>query len=150
MSQAAPTLKRVLRRRDLVLYGLVILGPTAPYPVYGIVQQLSRGHAALGYLVAMVAVLFTAASYGKMSGAFPSAGSTYTYARRALSEHIGFLAGWAMILDYVLIPLVSIIYAALTAHRLVTGHSLRSVGDFVFGSADRNQCAGHSRDGARE
>jgi putrescine importer len=119
VSQSAPALKRVLSRRDLVLYGLVILGPTAPYPVYGIVQQLSHGHAALGYLVAMVAVLFTAASYGKMSGAFPSAGSTYTYARRALNEHVGFLAGWAMILDYVLIPLVSIIYAALTAHRLL-------------------------------
>jgi putrescine importer len=67
----------------------------------------------------MVAVLFTAASYGKMSGTFPTAGSTYTYVRRALNEHIGFLAGWSMILDYVLIPLVSIIYAALTAHRLV-------------------------------
>ncbi len=119
MSQSTPSLRRVLSRRDLVLYGLVILGPTAPYPVYGIVQQLSRGHAALAYLVAMAAVLFTAASYGKMSGAFPSAGSTYTYARRALNEHVGFLAGWAMILDYVLIPLVSIIYAALTAHRLL-------------------------------
>lgn len=119
MSAAPTSLRRVLSRRDLVLYGLVILGPTAPYPVYGIVQQLSRGHAALGYLVAMVAVLFTAASYGKMSGAFPSAGSTYTYARRALNEHVGFFAGWAMLLDYLLIPLVSIIYAALTAHRLL-------------------------------
>ena len=54
-----------------------------------------------------------------MSGAFPSAGSTYTYARRALNEQVGFLAGWAMILDYILIPLVSIIYAALTAQRLL-------------------------------
>jgi amino acid transporter len=97
----------------------VILTPTAPYPVYGIVQQTSRGHAALSYLVAMVAMLFTAASYGKMSGAFPSAGSTYTYAQRALNEHVGFLAGWAMMLDYFLIPLLSIIYAALTATRLV-------------------------------
>jgi len=54
-----------------------------------------------------------------MSSAFPSAGSTYTYARRALNPHIGFLAGWAMILDYFLIPLLSVIYAALTANRLV-------------------------------
>ncbi len=102
-----------------MLYGLVILTPTAPYPIYGIVQQLSRGHAALAYLVALVAMMFTAASYGKMSAAFPSAGSTYTYARRALNENAGFLAGWAMILDYILIPLVSIIYAALTAQRLL-------------------------------
>lgn len=111
--------KRVLSRGDLILYGLVILTPTAPYPVYGIVQQVSHGHAALSYLVAMVAMLFTAASYGKMSGAFPSAGSTYTYAQRSLNEHVGFLAGWAMILDYFLIPLLSVIYAALTAARLL-------------------------------
>ena len=116
---AGPTLKRVLTRRDLILYGLVILTPTAPYPVYGIVQQTSHGHAALSYLVAMVAMLFTAASYGKMSGAFPSAGSTYTYAQQALNPHVGFLAGWAMILDYFLIPLLSVVYAALTANRML-------------------------------
>src|SRR5215471_12670424 len=98
--------KRVLYRRDLILYGLVILTPTAPYPVYGIVQQTSHGHAALSYLVAMAAMLFTAASYGKMSSVFPSAGSTYTYVQNAFSPHAGFLAGWAMILDYFLIPLV--------------------------------------------
>jgi amino acid transporter len=66
----------------------------------------------------MVAMLFTAASYGKMSGAFPSAGSTYTYAQKALHPNIGFIAGWAMILDYFLIPLVSVVYVALTANRL--------------------------------
>jgi putrescine importer len=114
-----PRFRRVLSRTDLILYGLVILTPTAPYPVFGIVQQVSHGHAALSYLVAMVAMMFTAASYGKMSGAFPAAGSTYTYAQRALSEHIGFLAGWAMILDYFLIPLLSVIYASLTAARLL-------------------------------
>jgi amino acid transporter len=114
-----PEFKRVLSLRDLILYGLVILTPTAPYPVYGIVQQVSHGHAALAYLVAMVAMLFTAASYGKMAGAFPAAGSTYTYAQRSLNEHVGFLAGWAMILDYFLIPLLSVVYAALTAGRLL-------------------------------
>jgi len=114
-----PQFKRVLSLRDLILYGLVILTPTAPYPVFGIVQQASHGHAALSYLVAMVAMMFTAASYGKMSGAFPTAGSTYTYAQRALNEHIGFLAGWGMILDYFLIPLLSVIYASLTLSRLL-------------------------------
>ncbi|MBE0660491.1 MAG: APC family permease [Bryobacteraceae bacterium] len=117
--QAAPHFRRVLSRRDLVLYGLVILTPTAPYPVFGIVQQLSGGHAALAYVVAMVAMFFTAASYAKMSAVFPSAGSTYTYAQRGLNPHAGFLAGWAMILDYFLIPLLSVIYASLTAERLL-------------------------------
>ena len=114
-----PTLKRILTRRDLVLYGLVLLGPTAPYPVYGIVQQTSHGHAVLAYLVAMLAMLFTALSYGRMSGAFPSAGSTYTYSQKALNAQIGFLAGWAMLLDYFLIPLLSVVYSALTANRTI-------------------------------
>ena len=113
-----PSVKRVLTRADLILYGLVILTPTAPYPVYGIIQQESRGHAAISYLVAMIAMLFTAGSYAKMATAYPSAGSTYTYVQRSLNPYLGFLAGWAMILDYFLIPLESIIYAALTAARL--------------------------------
>jgi len=113
------TLKPVMSLRALVLYGLVILTPTAPFPVFGLVQQTSRGHAVLSYVIAMVAMLFTAMSYGKMSGAFPSAGSTYTYASKTLHPFIGFLAGWSMILDYMLIPLLSVIYAALTANRMM-------------------------------
>lgn len=119
LGESDASLRRVLSRGDLILYGLVLLGPTAAYPVFGIVQQTSRGHAALSFAVAMVAMLFTALSYGKMSGAFPSAGSTYTYASRAFDPHVGFLAGWAMILDYLLIPLLSVIYAALTANRML-------------------------------
>ena len=114
-----PRFRRVLSRRDLIIYGLVILTPTAPYPVYGIVQQVSHGHAALCYLAAMLAMMFTALSYGRMAGAFPAAGSTYTYVQRGLGAHVGFLAGWGMILDYFFIPLLSVIYAALTAERLL-------------------------------
>jgi putrescine importer len=118
---AAPSsgLRRVLSRKDLVIYGLTIITPTAVYPVLGIVQQTSNGHASLTYLTALIGMIFTAFSYGSMAAAFPSAGSTYTYARRALHDYVGFLAGWSMILDYVLIPLLSGVYVALTAARLV-------------------------------
>ena len=112
-------LRRVLTRSDLVIYGLTILTPTAAFPVFGIVQQVSGGQAALAYVAAMVAMLFTAFSYGRMAAAFPAAGSTYTYAQRALEPHIGFLAGWSMILDYVLVPLLSAVYVSLTAARLL-------------------------------
>lgn len=112
-------LRRVLSRSDLIIYGLTIITPTAAYPVIGIVQQMSNGHAALTYLAAVVAMLFTAMSYGSMAAAFPSAGSTYTYAKKGLHDYVGFLAGWSMILDYVLIPLLSGVYVALTAARLV-------------------------------
>ncbi|MBS1827491.1 MAG: APC family permease [Acidobacteria bacterium] len=119
MKSKEPSLRRVLSRRDLIVYGLVILTPTAPYPVFGTVQQISGGHATLSYLVAMVAMLFTAASYARMAAAFPVAGSTYCFVQRGWNEHLGFLAGWAMLLDYFLIPLLSIVYAALTAARLL-------------------------------
>jgi amino acid transporter len=79
-----PQLRRVLTQTDLIIYGLTIITPTATYPMFGIVQQVSLGHAALSYLIAMVAMLFTAVSYGRMTAAFPVAGSTYTYAQRAL------------------------------------------------------------------
>ncbi len=113
------TIRRVLRRRDLILFGLVIVGPTAVYPVYGIIQTVSHGQAAFSYLVAMVAMLFTATSYGRMSNVYPSAGSTYTYVQQSFNPYIGFLAGWAMMLDYFLLPLIGIIYPALTAARLL-------------------------------
>ena len=114
----APRLRRVLSRADLVIYGLTIITPTAAYPVFGILQQMSQGHAALSFLAAVIAMLLTALSYGRMAAAFPSAGSTYTYARRSLHDYAGFIAGWAMLLDYVLVPMLSAIYVTLTAARL--------------------------------
>lgn len=114
-----PQLQRVLTRSDLVFYGLTIITPTAVYPIFGIVQQVSKGHAALAYVIAMVAMLFTAISYGRMAAAFPVAGSTYTYAQNALHSHVGFLAGWSMILDYVLVPLLSAVFVSITATRLL-------------------------------
>src|SRR5665213_2768387 len=82
-------IRRVLTRWDLILFGLVILSPTAVYPVYGIIQSVSHGQAALSYLVAMVAMLFTAASYGRMSTVYPSAGSTYTYVQQTFTPSVG-------------------------------------------------------------
>jgi len=115
----APQLKRCLSRADLTIYGLAILTPTAVYPVFGVIQQASNGHTALSYLAAMAAMLFTAVSYGRMATAFPVAGSTYSYSTRGLHPIAGFLAGWGILLDYVLVPLLSTIFVSLTAERLV-------------------------------
>ena len=112
-------LKRVLSRGDLVLFGITFVGPTAPFPVFGIVSSISRGHMVLAYLIAMAAMLLTALSYARMVEAFPVAGSAYSYARRTLHPLAGFLTGWLMLLDYSLIPLMSVIYGALTATRFV-------------------------------
>lgn len=110
--------KRVLTLGDLVLFGLAFIGPTAPYSMFGIATVKSQGHLPLVYLLAMFAMSFTAFSYGRLAATWPEAGSTYTYVTRGLHPTIGFFAGWAMILDYLLIPMLSVIFVALTANKI--------------------------------
>ena len=100
-----PRFKRVLTLWDLIFYGIVLIMPIAPIPLFGIAQQLSRGHFVTTILIAMVAMMLTAVSYGRMAALYPTAGSAYTYVGRGLHPHLGFITGWAMILDYVIQPL---------------------------------------------
>ncbi|MEO6912148.1 MAG: APC family permease [Edaphobacter sp.] len=119
-SSANPTeLKRVLGLWDLVFYGIVLIQPIAAVGLFGIAQQMSRGHMVTTVLIAMCVMMLTAVSYGRMAAVYPSAGSAYTYVSRGLNAHLGFLAGWAMVLDYLILPIVSTVYAALTLTRLV-------------------------------
>ncbi len=111
--------KRVLSLWDLVLFGLAFVTPTAPYAMFGIASVKSSGHLPLVYLIAMVAMSLTAISYGRMAAAYPESGSTYAYASKALNPAIGYFAGWGMILDYLLIPMLSLIFLGLTASKLV-------------------------------
>ena len=116
-----PHLRRVLSLWDLFLYGIVSVTPSAPITVFGLALLKSRGHAVDTILIAMVAMLLTAVSYGRMAAVYPSAGSAYAYVGRGLNPHLGFLAGWAMLLDYLVIPTICAIFAALTIQRAVTG-----------------------------
>ncbi|MGB7593181.1 MAG: APC family permease [Terriglobia bacterium] len=102
-------------------FGLMFVGPTAPYVFYGIGAVLSRGHFALVYLIALAAVSFTGMSYARMAAAYPEAGSTYAYVSRSLNSVLGYLAGWAMILDYVLMPMLCVIILGVTAKKLLPG-----------------------------
>ena len=92
--------------------------PSAPVTVFGLALVMSKGHAVDTILVAMVAMVFTGFSYGRMAALYPSAGSAYTYVGRGLNPHLGFLAGWAMLLDYVVIPLFCVIYGSLAIQRM--------------------------------
>jgi amino acid transporter len=111
---------RKLQTRDLIVYGIVLIQPIAPVGIFGIANTLSKGHVTTTILIAMVAMMITALSYGRLAAVYPSAGSAYTYVGHAFHPLAGFLVGWAMFLDYLVIPVVSTIYAALTLHRLVS------------------------------
>lgn len=114
-------LKRSLGLLDLVVYGLVFISPIAPWAVFGFVYNLSKGMAPLVYLIGLVAMLFTALSYMTMVRAVPSAGSVYAYAGRALAPWVGFLAGWVLLLDYLLIPALGFVIAAVAMHEVLPG-----------------------------
>jgi len=114
---SAPRLKRVLTLWDLIFYGIVLIQPIAPVPLYGVAQKLSDGHFATIILIAMFAMLITAVSYGRMAALYPTAGSAYTYVGKGLNPHLGFLAGWAMILDYLLQPLINTVWISTALHE---------------------------------
>ena len=111
--------RRVLTLWDLVVYGVVLIQPIAPVGIFGVALKISNGHAVTTILIAMVAMMLTAVSNGRMAAVYPSAGSAYTYVGRGFGPYAGFLVGWAMFLDYLIIPVVNVIYGALTIHRLL-------------------------------
>jgi putrescine importer len=118
-SQEPPRLRRVLGLADLIFYGIVLIQPIGAVGPFGLANKMSFGHVTATILIALVAMMLTALSYGRMAGLYPAAGSAYTYVGRGLNPYLGFIAGWAMFLDYLVIPIVSIVYGALSLQRVV-------------------------------
>lgn len=104
-------LVRTLSTWDLLIYGLIFIVPIAPFGIFGAVYSGSGGMVAAAYLVGAVAMTFTALSYAAMSRAFPVAGSVYAYAGRGLHPVAGFMGGWMILLDYILVPALLYIVA---------------------------------------
>ena len=116
---ATPHLKRVLGLWDLIFYGIVLIQPIAAIGLFGIASKVSKGHMSTTLLIAMAGMMLTAISYGRMASLYPSAGSAYTYVGKGLNSYFGFMAGWAMFLDYLIVPVINTVYACLTLQRLI-------------------------------
>lgn len=99
--------KRVLGVPSLVLFGLVYMVPLTVFTTYGIVTQVTGGRVPVAYLITLVAMVFTARSYARMSVAYPYAGSAYVYTQRSFGGAVGFLSGWALLLDYLFLPMIN-------------------------------------------
>ena len=111
-------LRRALSVWDLVIYGMVFMVPIAPFGVFGFVYKDAKGMVPLAYLVGLVGMFFTAMSYASMSRAFPVAGSVYSYVGRGLHEAAGFLAGWLILLDYILVPALLYVFSTVALRPL--------------------------------
>ena len=112
-------LDRALSLGDLIVYGMIFMVPIAPFSVFGFVREDARGMVVLAYLIGLAGMLFTALSYAAMSRAFPLAGSVYAYVQRGLHETAGFLAGWLILLDYILIPALLYLFSAAALQPLL-------------------------------
>ncbi|NVZ68882.1 APC family permease [Pseudomonas costantinii] len=98
-------LQRTLSLGSVVLFGIAYMTPIIVLGTFGILAQSTAGMVPAAYLAALVAMFFTAMSYGRMASAFPVAGSAYSYVRKAISPKLGFIAGWAVLLDYLFLPM---------------------------------------------
>jgi putrescine importer len=117
--KTAPGLRRSLKLGHLILYGIIIIQPTAPMSIYGVVSNAARGHVVTTILIAMVAMLFTAVSYGRMARIYPSAGSAYTYVGKEIHPLAGYVVGWAMLMDYLLNPIICAIWCSAAAQNVL-------------------------------
>ncbi len=108
---ATPNTSRVELRKTLTLVPVVMMGlaymqPMTLFDTFGIVSGMTDGHVPTAYAFALIAILFTALSYGKLVRRYPSAGSAYTYAQKSISPTVGFMVGWSSLLDYLFAPMI--------------------------------------------
>jgi putrescine importer len=120
-TDTGPRLRRTLTLWDLILYGVIVIQPVAPMSVFGVLSERGHGHVVTAILIAMVAMLFTGISYGRMARAYPSAGSAFTYVAQEIHPSIGYVTGWSMVMDYMLNPLICTIWCAQQAHAFAPG-----------------------------
>src|SRR5580658_580148 len=118
---SAPRLRRTLTLWDLILYGVIVIQPVAPMSVFGVLSNKGHGHVVTTILIAMIAMLFTAISYGRMARVYPSAGSAYTYVAQEMHSALGYVVGWGMVMDYLLNPLICTAFCAKAAMNIFPG-----------------------------
>lgn len=120
-------LKRSLSLWQVVIMGLAYMTPMVVFDTFGIVSGETNGHVPAAYVIALIGMLFTAVSYGKLVRVFPQAGSAYTYTQKAMNRHLGFLVGWSSLLDYLFLPMVNALLTKLYLNALFP-----SVPDFIW------------------
>ncbi|MFP5112930.1 APC family permease [Bacillaceae bacterium C204] len=120
-------LKRSLKLWQVVIMGLAYMTPMVVFDTFGIVSGVTEGHVPTAYIIALIGMLFTASSYGKLVKVFPQAGSAYTYTQKAINRNLGFLVGWSSLLDYLFLPMVNALLTKLYLNALFP-----SVPDFIW------------------
>ncbi|MGI6736882.1 MAG: APC family permease [Anaerovoracaceae bacterium] len=106
LNEEQTKLKRTMTLPLVIMFGLAYLAPTVVFNYYGLFETSTKGMYALALIITTIVMVFTALSYTRMVKAYPVAGSAYTYVAKSVQPHVGFLAGWLMLLDYILLPMI--------------------------------------------
>nr|WP_315205501.1 APC family permease [uncultured Albidiferax sp.] len=106
------TLQRTLGLSSVVMFGLAYMTPIIVLGTFGILADATHGVVSGAYALALAAMVMTAHSYGLLAAEFPTAGSAYTYARKCINDKVGFMVGWAVLLDYLFLPMVIWLFGA--------------------------------------
>lgn len=114
MEKRPQTLNRTLTLAPVTLFGIAYMTPAVVFTTFGVLSETTHGLIVSAYLVTIIAMLFTAYSYSQMIKAFPVAGSAYTYTRKSIGAHLGFMVGWVLLLDYVFLPMAICVLTAYT------------------------------------
>lgn len=102
-----PQLVRLFGTGSLLMFGLAYLVPLTVFTTFGYVTRITEGHLPLAYVVTSAAMLFTAFSYASLVREMPVAGSAFVYSREAFGKWFGFVTGWTLLLDYILLPAIN-------------------------------------------
>lgn len=118
-------LSRVLKLPSVVFFGVAYMAPITIFTTYGLVTEMTHGMLSLTYTIATLAMMFTAMSYRHMVKAYPIAGSVYTYTQRSINPHVGFMGGWGILLDYILLPMFNYVAVGLYMSILIPEVSVK-------------------------
>jgi len=118
-----------------------------------VLSERGKGHVVTAILIAMVAMLFTGISYGRMARAYPSArfGVSLRGAGDS-SEHSGTSLAGGMVMDYMLNPLICTIWCAQQAHDFAPALPVWGWKVFfaaIFTAAEHSGCKKHRRGSMR-
>ncbi|SEM87811.1 APC family permease [Paenibacillus sp. OV219] len=109
-------LQQNLSLHHIVFLGLAWMTPMIYFSIYGIAYEAAGGMLTQAYLFAFIAIMFTAYSYSMMARAHSTSGSAYSYVKKAIHPYLGFLVGWALLLDYLFSPIIACLTFGIYMH----------------------------------
>lgn len=129
MRSTAPELRKSLNFWQVTATGVGIVVGAGIYVLIGEAAKDAGNGVWISFGIAAGLSALTAMSYAELTSMFPSAGAEYEYGRRAFGEFFGFIAGWMMIVAYmVAAAAVSIGFSQYLQHFFDVDARIASVG----------------------